>query len=128
MKKVVLLTTAFPYGTGENFIPAELNSLPDGIKLDVVPFLYKKNDEKRNVTEKVNVIDDCRVAGNKLSVIINTMRVLLNSDFWHEVKKDKSMSFKSFRQKLGFYGRAIELYRKLRKRYVFELKEKSVTF
>lgn len=128
MKKVVLLTTAFPYGTGENFIPAELNSLPDGIKLDVVPFLYKKNDEKRNVTEKVNVIDDCRVAGNKLSVIINTMRVLLNSDFWQEVKKDKSMSFKSFRQKLGFYGRAIELYRKLRKRYVFELKEKSVTF
>lgn len=128
MKKVVLLTTAFPYGTGENFIPAELNTLPDGVELDVVPFLYKKNDEKRVLPGKVKVIDDCRVASDKLSVIINTMRALMNRDFWQEVRREEHISLKSFRQKLGFYGRAIELYRKLRKRYVCELKKKSIIF
>lgn len=128
MKKVVLLTTAFPYGTGENFIPAELNALPSGIEIDIVPFLYKKGDGKRDLPPDVKLIDDCRVAKGKFAAIVSALRVFLNGDFWREVRSDKKLSFKSFRQKLGFYGRATELYHGLRKKYFGELKDRTVVF
>ena len=127
-KKIVLLTTGFPYGTGENFISAELEALPEDVELEVVPFMFRGTDEARAIPKEIAVINDCRVAQTKLNKLAYAVRGLMNKDFWAEIKKRDDVTRKRFLQILGFYARSLELYSKLKKRYVDELRNKSVTF
>lgn len=127
-KKIVLLTTGFPYGTGENFISAELEALPEDVELEIVPFMFRGTDEARTIPKEIAVINDCRVVQTKLNKIAYAVRGLMNRDFWAEIKKRDDVTRQSFLQILGFYARSLELYSKLKKRYVNELRNKSVTF
>ena len=127
-KKIVLLTNGFPYGTGENFISAELEALPEDVELEIVPFMFRGTDEARAIPKKIAVINDCRVAQTKLNKLVYAVRGLMNKDFWAEIKKRDDVTRQRFIQILGFYARSLELYSKLKKRYVNELRNKSVTF
>lgn len=127
-KKIVLLTTGFPYGTGENFISAELEALPEDVELEIIPFMFRGADEARVIPKEIAVINDCRVAQTKLNKLAYAVRGLMNKDFWVEIKKRDDVTRKRFLQILGFYARSLELYSKLKKRYGNELRNKSVTF
>ena len=127
-RKVVLLTTGFPYGTGENFISAELNALPEYIALDIVPFMFNRTDGKRSLPGNVRVIDDCRVAQSNLKKIKYSLQALTSKDFWGEVKARNDVTYKTFFQMLGFYSRSLELFFNLKKKYSNEIKERTVIF
>ena len=95
-KKIVLLTTGFPYGTGENFISAELEALPGDVKLEIVPFMFRETDEARTIPKEIAVINDCRVAQTRLNKIAYAVRGLMNKDFWAEIKKRDDVTWQRF--------------------------------
>lgn len=127
-KRVILLTTGFPYGTGENFISAELDAMSEDTVLDVIPFMFSKSDLCRSVPNNVSIVDDCRVAQCKFKKIIYSLRALGCIDFWREIKKRDDITCKRFFQILGFYSRSIELFFMLKKKYADEIKANSAIF
>ena len=126
--KIVLLTTGFPYGTGENFISAELDALPENVELEIVPFMFRGTDDERVIPKGIVVVDDCRVAQTKLNKIVYAFYSLITKDFWADIKERDKVSWRKFLQILGFYARSLELYSRLKKKYVNELRNKTVTF
>ena len=127
-KRVILLTTGFPYGTGENFISAELDAMPEDVMLDIIPFMFSKSDVCRTVPSNVTIVDDCRVAQCKFKKIIYSLRTLVCNDFWREIRKRDDITCKKFFQVLGFYSRSLELFYMLKKKYADEIKTKNAIF
>ena len=113
--KIVLLTTGFPYGTGENFISAELDALPENVELEIVPFMFRGTDDERVIPKGIVVVDDCRVAQTKLNKIVYAFYSLITKDFWADIKERDKVSWRKFLQILGFYARSLELYSRLKK-------------
>ncbi len=126
-KKVVMLTTSFPYGTGENFIEPEIGALPSDIDLEIVPCQPSKKSVCRELPENVVVNNLCSISANGFTRIWYMLRGLFSKSFLTECKKIKA-SPKSLTMIAGYLGRSIEIYEKLKKYYAKEIRDSEITF
>jgi len=72
-KRILLFTSAFPYGTGEQFIEDEINFLANDFNVEVIPFSYGKSKVKRDIPQNIkihNPLEETNLNFNKLLTIL----------------------------------------------------------
>lgn len=112
---IILITTGFPYGNGENFIDAEIKSIAGKVNLTVQPFNSHKG-EIRNLPKGVTLDSNCLVSKDKISRIKYGVRAIMRRDFWKEILRGSGKS--SFIKLAGYIGRSIELAEYIEKSYI----------
>lgn len=130
-KKIILLTTGFPYGKGENFIEDEMKNIPEDISLEIVPyFITEKNTIKRGVPGNITLNTECSIGKRRKEIGI-LFKIIVNEDFWKEIVErsiKSGFSIKDILLVAGFYARALELKKRLEKYYMKELRDNSIVF
>ena len=127
-KRVVLVTTAFPYGTGENFIEPELEALPNDIDLIIVPSQPGNGVLSRTLPEGVKVNTACAVSSNRMVRLKYTLKALFSKSFFVECKKHFPKSLSALKMSLGYLGRAIEISDNLEYCYKQDIEAGAITF
>lgn len=130
-KKIVLVTTGYPYGTGENFIEAELAEMPENIELDIVPYQPHNKEIKRALPDRVRLNDNCHVSEGKMEYLRCILKSAVSKDFFQEMmdlKKEKKLNMSNLKLYLGFYARAVELSFHLEKEYKKQIENEGVIF
>ncbi|HOO70796.1 MAG TPA: glycosyltransferase [Spirochaetota bacterium] len=108
-KKIVLITAAFPYYPGEQFLETEIRywGEHDGIKLIIMP--VAQGEQIRDIPPNITL--DYTLINRPLSIfnkILNSMKAIFTPSFWIEVVKEKTFSPDMFLTNLATYSR---LYR-----------------
>lgn len=121
---VVLITTAFPYGTGENFIEPEIEVVPMGVQIDIAPYHIPEKGICRDVPNNIHINKECAVSQNLLSTAWFNLRGLFSHDFAvgvSELKGRNTLSLTSMKRLVGYLGRSVEIAEKLETYYKNEL-------
>lgn len=124
MKKIVLLTSRYPYGNKETFIDPEIWFVKNIARLDIIPTNEDINKMSlRLIPNEVNVIK--LIKKKTLYVKIwYIITALLQKSTWKELnyqRKRKQLNFKNIYSELGFILRGNFLFKKLEKYYIDDL-------
>ena len=123
MKKILLITSQFPYGTGEQFLETELKYYnKEDIKLTIIPSV--KSEKCRDISSNITVDDylsDNMYKENKLSYLLNS---LFKKAFYKEIISNNlfnPIKFKSFISSIYHY----QMYYEILDKYLQQLKDRD---
>ena len=127
MKKIVLLTNEYPYNSGESFLEAELNTLPDDIVVDIIPLREMRHPSRiRPVPNNVNVRTDF-LTWELFRKISSNIKALFRPEFWRAIT-GKHLKLKEIKNIWGFFGRAEYVANKIAEIYEAELDVGDISF
>jgi hypothetical protein len=127
MKRVVLLTNEFPYNSGESFLEAELNVLPNDLTVDLIPLREMGHPSKiRSVPCNVNVRTDF-LTWDTLGKTISNIKAAFRPEFWQAVR-GQHLSFREMKNIWGFFGRAEYVAKRITDIYGAELDSGDISF
>lgn len=87
MKKLFLLARNFPYGISEPYLESEIVYYEKFDEVHIFSLSVEKNSKIREIVLQNNIQVHKIYFKHKFRYIINTLNVLLEKDFWQEVKK-----------------------------------------
>jgi colanic acid/amylovoran biosynthesis glycosyltransferase len=127
--KVLLLTNKFPYGIVETFIEAELEAIPDGINLTILPTQIRSlHGTKRRIPDNIGV--DVLLEGNpKFIYPLKALQMVFSKAYWDEIgfrKRKGIFKLSDYYTMAGYFGRAKEIADTIEKKYKKELQERRV--
>jgi colanic acid/amylovoran biosynthesis glycosyltransferase len=128
MKKVVLLTSQYPYGKGETFIEPELKYGSKITNIDIVATSYFGFDDMINSTvtsnENIKALSLFASPLHGFSKLLWGIIAISHKCFWQEIRvmrEHKKLGMNVLRETIAFAGRGERIYYKLRKLYKDEL-------
>ena len=96
-RSLVLFTKTFPYGTGENFLEAEIEIASEFYK-DILILACQVNDlsKKRNIPQNVKVVPIAACSRKKISILSLAPRIVLNPEVKTEQRNAIGIARKLF--------------------------------
>ena len=123
MKKILLITSQFPYGTGEQFLESEIKYYnKEDIKLTIIPSV--KSEKCRDISSDITVDDylsDNMYKKSKLSYLLSS---LLKKAFYKEIISNNifnPIKFKNFISSIYHY----QMYYEVLDKYLQQLNDRD---
>ena len=118
---VYLFTNKFPFGFGETFLEAEMDSLQNDFDMVVIPTQsHLSNDHGRAIMNNCIKVDAFLCDRSRLEYYLCSLSMLFSKLFHEELNRRKKrgiLSIKQFVQILGYYGRSKQIARAMIKKY-----------
>jgi len=115
-RKIVIITTGFPFGVGEKFLESEIETISGSFEIDILPMNVNKIKRKLPRNVKVNI--DCRLNKSLIRTLYYFIKALFSMDLIEEIKnrKDK-INLRNLKRIVGYIGRGLELSDAIEKYY-----------
>ena len=84
MKKLVLITNAFPYLPGEQFIQEEILYWAEQKRFSVTILPIRKHENRRTIPDNI-VINDALISTSKLKFLLCVIKALIDPRFFREI-------------------------------------------
>ena len=134
-KKLYLATERFPYSEDEKtFIQFELEALARDYDITIIAHandgIVKQKGVAIDLPPKIRVVN-CNIELSKIKIILIFFRYVFDIDGWKEIveicRSHKNILFKIY-QSLGFYARAMEDWRLLSKKNIFDEEQEFIYY
>lgn len=123
MKKILLITSQFPYGTGEQFLETEIKYYnKENINLTIMPSV--KSEKCRDISSHITIDDYLSDNSYKKNKLVYLLNALSTKAFYHEIISNNlfhPIKFKNFISSIYHY----QMYYEILDKYLEQLKDKD---
>lgn len=110
MRTLILLTSSFPYDSGEEFLSAEVNYIKGFDKIIICPCSIKKNSSiTHTIPQNILCIPVQRTSLGKLSYLKILSKAFIREEIW-ELLQNKTFSIGRLHELLYFAKNAVEIF------------------